>query len=119
MFTLYELLRNNFDAVMNKTTRISIFVLSFILIISLSYIGFIFYQSYVTNKSIPGPIIDTYTDISKQEPICLEEEIINFAFYEDKPADFPVNNKFGLYNKILDILATPEWTNPDTGSIAP
>ena len=82
---------------MNKIARISIIISLIILTISLSYIGYKWYLDYVTNKNIPSPEIDIYTQVIPEEPVCLEEEVINFAFYDDKPINFPVNNKYGLY----------------------
>jgi len=82
---------------MNKYAQISIYILSVILIFSFSFIIYRWYQAYSTSKNIPSSVIDTFTDLTEQEPVCLDEEVVNFAFYDDKPANFPINNKYGLY----------------------
>lgn len=82
---------------MKKLSQISIIFLIFFAFIFLSFYVYKSYQSYITFKNIPSPVIDIYTDLSIKEPVCLEQEVINFAFYDDKPINFPMNNKFGLY----------------------
>lgn len=78
-------------------SHLVILILILTLISSVSFIGYRWYQSYVTDKNIPSPVIDTYIELKKEEPACLDEEIVNFAFYDDKPVNFPINNKYGLY----------------------
>lgn len=82
---------------MKKFAQNSIIFLIISLLIILIYFGYTWYQSFLIFKNIPSPVIDVYTDLRNQEPVCLEEETINFAFYDDKPVNFPNNNKFGLY----------------------
>ena len=83
---------------MIKYSQISIIISILILVSSFSFIGYRAYQAYVTTKNIPDFVIDKYTKINeKAEPVCLDEKIVNYAFYDDKPINFKQNNKYGLY----------------------
>lgn len=85
------------NKIMNNFARPSLIILIIVLFSSLTFIGYRWYEDFVTSKSIPSSEIDIYTQVIPEEKVCLNEEVINFAFYDDKPVNFPVNNKYGLY----------------------
>jgi hypothetical protein len=82
------------DMKFNKTFTYILLILFFV---PITYMSYNWYQSRVTYKEIPSNVIDTLTNLQVSEPVCLEEEVVNFAFYDDKPVNFSKNNKYGLY----------------------
>jgi hypothetical protein len=82
---------------MLKIAHLTYFLLILLLISLFGFISYRWYQAYSTTKNIPSEKIDVFTEIKSEEPTCLEEEVVDFAFYENKPQNFKENNKFGLY----------------------
>lgn len=69
-------------------------VLSFITLTS-----YYFYRNFLTKPSeISEAIYNPFKTVPNlDEPVCLDYEVKQFAFYLDEPKDFKQNNKFGLY----------------------